>query len=186
MIAQAKADEVTLTYDPSRGGFSLEFCHMRPAAPHFNLFDGSMRARITSDLRVASVGSFWDRGGLLLNTLYHKPNEPRDWNLHRNSQIALADGLTQSDPFVVRQTLKDIEIWFGSEPMSQPPTHHDSKTLISVWLAAERVRHHYCDPSFPSYGKFEKPVVVGIRLEYSHLAATYPMKSLLIWIEDFK
>src|ERR1039457_5531712 len=151
MLTQAKTNEVTLIYDPSRGGFDLEFCHMRPPTPDCNLFDGIMHARITNDLRVAAVESFWDRGGLLLKALYHKPNEPRDWNLHRKPEIALADGLTQSDPFVVRQTLQDFEIWFGSAPLSQPPTHHDPKTLISVWLAAERVRHHHLHPSYPNF-----------------------------------
>jgi hypothetical protein len=183
MLAQAKTGEARLIYDPSRGGFCLEFCHPRPAPPHFNLFGGIMGANITDDRRVTCVDSAWDRGGLLLNTLYHKRNEPRSWNLHRKPEFDLADGLTQADPFVVIQTPDDFQIWFGSAPSSEPPAHHDSATMISVWMAPGRVRHPYLDTN---YGTFEKPVVIGIRVGFRALAGTYPMKSLSIRVEDFK
>lgn len=183
MFAPVQPDEVWLTYDPTRGGFFLEFCHRGPVAPHYNLFGSIMGANITNDLRVTCVDSFWDRGGVLLNALHHKPDESRDWNLHRKPVIALTDGLTRSNPFSVKQTATDFEIWFGSEPLSKFPTHHDPKLLISVWLAPERVSSLYIDPSD---GKYEKPVVVGIRLGFSTLVAAYPLKSLSICVEDIK
>ena len=189
---------MTLIYDPSRGGFVLEFCHLMPPAPHFNLFDGIMGthistggimgAHITNDLLVVCVDSIWDRGGLLLNSLYYKPND-RHWQLERKREISLGEGLTRSDSILVRQTPKEFEIWFGSAPLSQPPTashSHDSKTLLSVWLAAEPVTHPYLDPSHPYHDKFKKPVLLGMRLQFSHLAAKYPLNSLAVWTEDIK
>jgi hypothetical protein len=180
MFDQLKADEVRLIYDPARGGFELLFCDRRPTARHFNLFGNIMAAGIMDNLRVTCVDSIWDRGGLLLNALYHKPNKPRDWNLHRSPEIGLNDGLTQSDPVLIRQNSENFEIWFGSAPISQPPTHHDPKILISVWLARERVN------LYPEYPSLEKPVVVGIRLGFSTLAAVYPLKILSILTDDFK
>jgi len=181
MIDQSETDEVTLFYDPHRGGFLLEFCRLG-FYPRIQLFGGIISARITKDLRVGCVDSIWDHGGLLLNGLYHKPNEPRSSHIiHRKPEMALAGGVTQSDPILVKQTTKDFEMWFGSAPLSLPPTHHDSNTLISVWLAAERVRNPFIDPGSRNY---EKPVVLGMRLEFSRLAATYPVKSLSAQTDD--
>ena len=183
MPAQAKANEVSLFYDPNRGGFVLTFFPVSWDEPHLQLFDRLMVAEITKNLRVGVVNSCWDNGGLLLNDLYTKPDAPCYHQSRCGPRITLTDGLTQLDGVLVRQTTRAFELWFGSAPVSQPPTYHDSNTSVSVWLATERVRHPYFS-SRPDSRHFETNVVLGLRVEFSRLAVAYPLKTLWIGTDD--
>jgi hypothetical protein len=80
-------------------------------------------------------------------------------------------------------------MWFGTEPLSNPPTFtftRDSNTLLSVWLSDVLVRHPNLPSDHPFYSKAFKPILFGIRLDFAHLAAKYPLKALLIGVDDFK
>lgn len=198
MTPHSKVHDVRLMLDPYRGGFALEFCPAMPTVPHFALFDGFMGmristggimgARITNDLRVTCIDSEWDRGGVLLNSFFLKPNEAFS-SIKWSRDMALSEGDTLSDPILVKQSSKDFEMWFGTKPLLNPATltlSRDSKTLLSVWLSDVLVRHPYLPSDHPFYSKAFKPVVFGIRLDFAHLEAKYPLKALSIGVDDFK
>jgi len=160
---------VTLIYDSNRGGFFLEFVPVGWGGPCFHLFDRMMSTQMTKERRVGIVNGSWDHGGLLLNALYKKPGAPYHQRIC-GPKIGLTDGLTQSGEILVKQDLKAFEIWFGSMPLLQPPTNHDANTSVSVWFAAERVKHPYFHPP-PESRHSETQAVLGIRVAFSHLAA---------------
>ena len=72
----------------------------------------------------------------------------------------------QAGPVCVRQTPQHIDLWFGSPPVTQPPTYRDPLTGTALWLEGEVLR--------------------GVRLKYGLLAVEYPVGRLQISPEDLK
>lgn len=184
MTAQPEINGVTLTFDPHRGGFFLDFGHATPTERSLILFGGLIRVNLTADFRLARVGCDWGYGGLLIKALFLEPDKPRH-EVFALSGFPIIGDETQSGPILVRQNPKYFELWFGSPPLEQPPTHLDPNTRVSVWLAPERVNHAYWVPACLGGGN-DKPVMIGIRLQFNCLPVTYPVRFLSLRLEDIK
>lgn len=147
---------VRLEYDPWRGGFCISFGLFNRDRAHA-LVAGLMQAYLSEDLRIMAVESFDGR----LRLAGIGPNPP-----YVEGTFALAPDGGQAGPVCVRQSKQQIELWFGSSPLTQPPTHHDPHAAIAVWLQGQDV--------------------AGVRLSFGLLEVRHPINSIRISPADFK
>lgn len=175
-----RSRELSLTYDPARGGFLLQ---LGPISHEHNrsLFGGSMTAFLREDGRIEAIESFWDDyGGLPLRGIHETISHPTGTFPMGGSELRIGTVL-------IRQAPGKLSIWFstGSElPRPRWKVRRDLGSAIIAYFSRTKLKAGWPVPGIGGRRKVE--LLAGIEIEFDRSVAEYPLASVNLAAEDFK
>lgn len=148
---------LTIECDVCRGGFIVEFCD-QPQTSIAIIFGGFMNGGMIANTRFARLYCYDRKNGRF--PLLHA----KDDAFHHLIPLSPTGGAFEH--LLIVQSAKQLEIWFAGSLADQPPTLHDEKYSISIWMADN--------------------LVMGIRLDMRAVAAHFPFDTLRLCTGDVK
>jgi hypothetical protein len=173
------AGTVVFEYDPWRGGFCL---HLGPFSRdrRTEAFDGLVSVYRDERGHVAAVESFWDHGGLPLQGLHQAESYPEGEFPIEGAELIVG-------PLQLRQTPERLELWFSTAkevPRDHWCVQEDDCCGVTIWFSQQMAQAGWPVPGVG--GRAECHLVGGLSLAFARAAATYPVSSLRVAVEDFR